>query len=157
MWQRIQTVFLVIGATALAVSLVQPIWIFQTSEAQHVLTPFYYKTSTAGQAGDGEIFNYMPFTLTAILSIASITIIITEIRKYKKRVTQIKLGALNSLFLVGVVGCSVYFAIQLIKEFPGGHYGPSMYLPLVAVVCNLIANYFIRKDERMVRDSERLR
>jgi Co/Zn/Cd efflux system component len=157
MWQRIQTVFLVIAAAALAVSLVQPIWIFQTGEEMHALTPFYYKSTLTGQAGEGETFSYMPFTLTAVFTIAAITIIITEMRKFKKRVTQMKLGALNSLFLVGVVGCSVYFAVQLIKEFPGGHYGPSMYLPVVAVVCNLIANYFIRKDERLVRDSQRLR
>jgi hypothetical protein len=149
MWQRIQTVFLVIAAIALLLSLVQPIWVSGEGSDVHSLTPFYYQ--------DNETFTYMPFSLTAILSIASITIIITEIRKYKARVTQMKLGALNSLFLVGVIGSSVYFATQLIKEFQGGAYGLGMYLPVVAVVCNLIANYFIRKDEKLVRNSERLR
>ncbi|HEX5171595.1 MAG TPA: DUF4293 domain-containing protein [Cyclobacteriaceae bacterium] len=149
MWQRIQTVFLTIAALALLVSLVQPVWMLTASDQKETLTPFYYLS--------GDTYHYMPFSLTAILSIASITIIITEIRKYKKRVTQMKLGALNSLFLVGVVGASVYFATQLIKEFQGGSYGLGMYLPVLAVVCNLIANYFIRKDEKLVRDSERLR
>ena len=149
MWQRIQTVFLVIAALALLISLVQPIWSFLVNDELHSLTPFYYLSSGA--------YQYMPFSLTSILSIASITIIITEIRKYKNRVTQMKLGALNSLFLVGVIGSSVYFATQLVEEFQGGSYGLGMYLPVVAVICNLIANYFIRKDERLVRNSERLR
>jgi len=149
MWQRIQTVFLVIAAFALLLSLVQPIWVSGEGTDLHSLTPFYYQNN--------ETYTYMPFSLTAILTIASITIIITEIRKYKARVTQMKLGALNSLFLVGVIGSSVYFATQLIKEFQGGAYGLGMYLPVVAVVCNLIANYFIRKDEKLVRNSERLR
>ncbi len=149
MWQRIQTVFLVIAALALLISLVQPIWSFQGNEELNTLTPFYYSSKGA--------YQYMPFSLTAILSVASITIIIIEIRKYKSRVTQMKLGALNSLFLVGVIGSSVYFATQLVKEFQGGAYGLGMYLPVVAVICNLIANYFIRRDERLVRDSQRLR
>lgn len=149
MWQRVQTIFLCIGAVALLVSLVQPIWTLQGSDGAHTLTPFYYLS--------GDSHQYMPFSLTAILSIASITLIITEIRKYKNRMAQMKLGALNSLFLVGVIGSSVYFATQLVKEFQGGAYGLGMYLPVVAVICNLIANYFIRKDEKLVRDSERLR
>lgn len=148
MWQRIQTVFLAIAALALVVSLVLPIWTIQ-GDQQATLTPFYYL--------NGDAYQYIPFSLTAVLSIASITIIITEIRKYKTRLTQMKLGALNSLFLVGIVGSSVYFATQMIKEFQGGSYGLAMYLPVVAVLCNLIANYFIRKDEKLVRDSERLR
>ena len=146
MWQRVQTIFLCIGAVALLVSLVQPIWTF---EGAHTLTPFYYQSS--------DSYLYMPFSLTAILSVASITIIITEIRKYKNRLAQVKLGALNSLILVGVIGSSVYFATQLVTEFQGGSYGFGMYLPVVAVICNLIANYFIRRDEKLVRDSDRLR
>jgi hypothetical protein len=149
MWQRIQTVFLGIAILSLLVSLVQPIWTLNTADQPETLTPFYYLS--------GDTYHYVPFSLTAILSVASITIILTEIRKYKNRVTQMKLGALNSLLLVGVVGSSVYFATQLINEFQGGKYGLAMYLPVVAVVCNLLANYFIRRDEKLVRDSDRLR
>lgn len=149
MWQRVQTIFLCIGVVALFVSLVQPIWTLQNNEGAHILTPFYYL--------NGDIHQYMPFSLTAILSVASITIIITEIRKYKNRLAQMKLGALNSLILVGVIGSSVYFATQFVNQFQGGSYGFGMYLPVVAVICNLIANYFIRRDEKLVRDSDRLR
>ncbi|HEX7015524.1 MAG TPA: DUF4293 domain-containing protein [Cyclobacteriaceae bacterium] len=149
MWQRIQTVFLAAAIIVLLVSLVQPIWSIRTDVNETVLTPFYLLRDTS--------YQYFPFTLTAILSIASITLAATSIMRYRNRILQIKLGALNSLVLVGVVGSSVYFATQLISEFHGGGYGLGMYLPLIAVLCNLAANFFIRKDERLVRSSERLR
>ena len=149
MWQRIQTVFLVLAVVALLFSLVQPIWYYSGDSGTITLTPFYFLHE--------DSYQYFPYSLVAIFSIASITLAITSIRKYKNRMLQMKLGALNSLCLVGVVGVSVYFATQLIGEFQGGSYGPGLYLPVVAVLCNLVANFFIRRDERLVRNSERLR
>jgi hypothetical protein len=149
MWQRIQTVFLALIIIVLLISLVQPIWSMRTETGDTVLTPFYLMRGTE--------YQYFPFTLTAILSVASITLAAMSITRYKNRLNQIKLGALNSLILVGVLGSSVYFANQLISEFQGGGYGLGMYLPIFAAICNLVANYFIRKDERLVRSSERLR
>ncbi|MFO7258209.1 MAG: DUF4293 domain-containing protein [Bacteroidota bacterium] len=149
MWQRIQTVFLALAIIVLLVSLIQPIWSIRSETGDTVLTPFYLLRGTE--------YQYFPFALTAILSVASITVAARSITRYKNRILQIKLGALNSLILVGVVGSSVYFATRLISEFQGGGYGLGMYLPLIAVICNLAANFFIRKDERLVRSSERLR
>ncbi|HEY8510781.1 MAG TPA: DUF4293 domain-containing protein [Cyclobacteriaceae bacterium] len=149
MWQRIQTVFLALIVIALLVSLVQPIWSIRAESGDTVLTPFYLIR--------GAEYQYFPFTLIAILSVASITLAAMSITRYKNRILQIKLGALNSLVLVGVLAASVYFASQLLSEFQGGGYGLGMYLPIFAAICNLAANYFIRKDERLVRSSERLR
>lgn len=150
MWQRIQTVFLAIVIVALVLSLIQPIWIFKVEgETSIMLTPFFYLNDAS--------YTYLPFSLTAILSIASITVAFTSIRKYKNRLLQMKLGALNSLLLVGVIGSSVYFAVHLVEQFQGGRYGFGLYLPLAAVISNLLANFFIRRDEKLVRDSERLR
>lgn len=157
MWQRIQTVFLAVAIIALLVSLVQPIWSIQAEASTHILTPFYLSEDAAGQNGRLNVYAYFPFSITAILTVAAATIALTSITKYRRRVVQIKLGALNSLVLVGVVGCSVFFAIRLIEEFQGGAYGLGFYLPMVAVICNLISNFFIRRDERLVRNSERLR
>lgn len=157
MWQRIQTVFLAVAAIALLVSLVLPIWSISSEASTHVLTPFYLLTDTPGDSGNLKVYQYFPFSLTAILTVAAATLALTSITKYRKRVVQIKLGALNSLILVGVIGSSVYFAIRLIEEFQGGAYGWGFYLPMLAVICNLISNFFIRRDERLVRNSERLR
>jgi hypothetical protein len=151
MWQRIQTLFLVIAVLAILASLVVPIWSAEVNGEARVLTSFYY-------LNNGE-YQYNPYSLTAIVAVSAATIALTEITRFKNRLTQVKMGALNSMFLVGVVVCAFYFSNQLMKGLQGtqGQYGLGMWLPIVAVICNLLANRFIRRDEKLVRDSDRLR
>ncbi len=150
MWQRIQTVFLGIAILALLASLVFPIWSAEINGEINVLTAFYYMK--------GDHYQYSPYSLTALLAIASVTLAIIEITKYKNRLTQMKIGALNSLFLVGVIGSATWFATQLIKaEQVSGQYGLGLWALIIPILCNLLANRFIRKDERLVRDADRLR
>ncbi|SHI01517.1 protein of unknown function [Chryseolinea serpens] len=150
MWQRIQTVFLAIAVLSLLSSTVFPVWTLEQNGELHVLTAFYYLK--------GGVYQYNPYSLTAVLAVASATVAFIEITKFKNRLTQIKLGALNSLFMAATIISSVWFATNLIKaNEAGGGYGLGMWLPGLAVICNLVANFFIRKDERLVRDSDRLR
>lgn len=100
---------------------------------------------------------YFPYSITAILTVAAITISIIEIGRYRDRVLQMKLGALNSLILAGVIASAFIFSNQLADDFNGGQLGLGMWLPGAAVLCNLLANRFIRRDEKLVRDSQRLR
>ena len=154
MWQRIQTVFLVIAIVSLVVSVFLPIWAYHDGEGnKHVLYALHYTVNE----GDKSITTYFPYSITAIFTIAAATVAFIEIGKFKNRMLQMKLGALNSLFLVATIGFSLYFASQLIKTYQTGQYGLGMWLPGVAVVCNLLSNRFIRRDEKLVRDSERLR
>lgn len=149
MWQRTQTVFLVLTILALVISLVQPIWI-STENITSALTPFYYL--------NGDTFLYMPYSITAVIGIASITISIMEIRRYDNRMLQVKLGALNSVLLAGMMICAVWFANRVTEQNPGNFkYGWGLYMIFVAVICNWLAIRFIRRDERLVRDSDRLR
>jgi Na+/citrate or Na+/malate symporter len=154
MWQRIQTVFLVIAILCLVGAIFLPIWVYQDSAGQtHQLYPLHY-TIKQGETANTQ---YFPYSLTAILAIAAATIAFIEIGKYKNRVLQMKLGALNSLFIAGTMAAAVFLSQPLIKNFQGGKYGLGLWLPAVAVVCNLLANRFIRRDEKLVRDSDRLR
>ncbi len=131
-----------------------PIWTNRDAGGQtHVLYALHYSI----KENDEQTTAYFPYSLTAVFAIASVTIAFIEIGKFKNRMLQMKLGALNSLFLVATIGCALYFASQLIKTHQGGQYGLGMWLPGLAVLCNLLANRFIRKDEKLVRDSERLR
>jgi len=150
MWQRIQTVFLVIVIIAILVTLVFPIWTIDVNGEKTVLTGFYLLK--------GNLYQYSPYVVTAMLAIASATLSLIEITRFKSRMTQMKMGALNSFFLVGVIISSYYFSNQLSKSLgTGGQYGLGMWLPGIAVLANLLANRFIRKDEKLVRDSNRLR
>ena len=155
MWQRIQTVFLVIAIISLVAAILLPIWVHDAIGQSHKLYAFHY--SITAQSGDMISTQYFPYSLTAILAIASITLSLIEIGKYKNRMLQMKLGALNSLFLAGTIACAFIFSNQLAKQFQAGQLGLGLWLPGIAVLCNLLANRFIRRDEKLVRDSNRLR
>jgi Trk-type K+ transport system membrane component len=152
MWQRIQTVFLVIAIICLVGSIFFPIWAAQAEGKSHQLFALHYMIR------DNEVVTdlYVPYVITGILFIAAITIMIIEIIRFKDRLLQIKLGTLNSLLLVGGYAAAVYFGSDLLK-LHGGSYGVGIYLPAVAVFFNWLALRFIRRDEKIVRDSDRLR
>ena len=131
-----------------------PIWHSHSDGIQKALFPLHYTVTE----GDVKTTLYFPFSLTAICAVAAATIAFFEIGKFQNRLLQIKLGAFNSLFMAGNIGAAVYFATDLIKTNQvAGEYGVALFLPIVAMVSNMVANRFIRKDEKLVRDSERLR
>src|SRR5688572_24439864 len=151
MWQRIQMVFLGITIIALAISLIIPVWQGQSADGAVVLTPFYLLLKT-------DQFTYWPYSLTAVLVVAGITLSLIEIRRYDNRILQMKLGALNTLILAGAMVCVAVYTMKLAEQYPtGSKNGMGMYLIFVAVLCNWLAVRFIRKDERLVKDSDRLR
>jgi hypothetical protein len=154
MWQRIQTVFLLIAILSLIAAIFLPLWALNDSHPFHQLYAFHYTTI---DANGNKTPSYFPYCITAILFIASITLSFIEITRYKDRLLQIKLGTLNSLLLAGGLGSAVYFATSMVKTYQGGQYGLGLWLPGLAVICNWLAMRFIRRDEKLVRDSERLR
>jgi hypothetical protein len=156
MWQRIQTVFLLVVILTMVSTIFLPLWVFQPgTENTHELYSLYYKIKEDGSVS----IQYFPYALTAILAIASATIAAVSIGKYNNRLLQRKLGALNSLFMAATVGSAYYFVNQLIKSHAVSDqdFGIGFYLPIVAVIANFLANRFIMRDEKLVRDSDRLR
>ncbi|MBL7832353.1 MAG: DUF4293 domain-containing protein [Cyclobacteriaceae bacterium] len=149
MWQRIQTVFLAVAAIALLVALVQPLWEARVGEEKIILTPFYLLQNNQ--------YVYYPYALTAVLTVAGLTLTLLTIRRYDNRMVQMKLGLFNTLILTAVMGCIVIFVLKLNKQYPLAQNGVAMYFVFAAVVCNWLAVRFIRRDEKLVRDSERLR
>jgi hypothetical protein len=154
MWQRIQTVFLAIAIVSLVAAIFLPIWVFQDpSGKSHELYALHYSIIENGARNT----TYFPYSITAILLVAAATLAFLEIRKFKDRITQIKMGALNSLIIAIAMCAAVYFGTTMIKTFQGGRYGLGLWLPAIAVVCNWLAIRFIKRDEKLVRDSDRLR
>lgn len=156
MWQRIQTVFLALVVASMVISIFLPVWLYADAQTgvQHQLYPLGYSVIENGV----KTTTYFPFTVIAILMIAAATIAIMEIRRFDNRMTQIKMGTLNSLLLAGVMISIVAFSNQLAKDHTTGwKYGYSLYLAFAGVVFNWLAIRFIRKDEKLVRDSDRLR
>ena len=154
MWQRKQTVFLAIAIACLVGMIFFPVWEAKNETTRMTLYPLYYGI----HEGETNTVIYFPYCIIAILGIAAATIAAMEIGKFENRLLQLKLGALNSLLMAGCMGSAAYLAIKLIQaNHVSGNYGVSLFFPAVAMVSNAIANRFIRKDENLVKDSDRLR
>jgi hypothetical protein len=154
MWQRIQTIFLAVIIACLVAMIFFPLWEVKTESIRHTLYPMYYRVQHGGDITEV----YFPYSFVAILALAAATLAFIEIQKFENRLLQMKMGALNSVLMGACLFASVYFSLSLQKAVPdSGNFGLALYLPFAAMILNSIANRLIRKDEKLVKDSERLR
>jgi Domain of unknown function (DUF4293) len=154
MWQRKQTIFLALTGSLMVLMIFFPAWVAEQDGIRRELYPLHYSVTESG----AKAVTYFPYAISAIFAAAAATLAFLAIGKFENRMTQIKMGALNSLLMAGSLGALVYFATQLIERNQmAGQYGLSLWLPAGAMISNMIANRFIRRDEKLVRDSERIR
>jgi len=158
MLQRIQTVFLLLIVVLMTAVLFFNIWVGQYAEGYVNFTAVYLEVNRTSTGGSTELI-YSPYLIIAVLAVASVTVALIEIFRFKNRLLQIKLGALNSLFMAGTVVVMVLFSNNLGENYQvtESQYGIAMFLPVAAMICNLLANRFIRRDEKLVRSADRLR
>ena len=157
MWQRVQTIFLAVTIGSLVLAIFFPIWI-SANEAEGItyrLYPIYFMTKQKGVITSSV---YFPYCITASLMVAAATIAFMELRRFKNRMLQVKLGTLNALLLAVIMILCIVFSNEMAKayHFPW-KYDYSLYLTFLAVACNWFAIRFIKRDEKIVRDSERIR
>ena len=161
MIQRIQTVFLFMIVIFMVLYLVFPIWI-TTPGSEGTIFRLYAFFLFVGPADNPETgsWAFWPYFLSGAIAAISIVVSLVEMFSYKKRMTQVKLGALNSLFLAAVLISSVLFATngkELWTSQNPGNFSIGIFFPALAMFCNILANYFIRKDEKLVRSMDRIR
>lgn len=154
MIQRIQTLFLGLVAFTMTLNLFSTVWQADTEGKSILLTPFYLSEKTI----EGE--HYHGVIYIALLIILIIGISIFSITRFKNRPLQLKLGLGSSVLLCLVVG-AYYLVIgkgkTMIAADAVAHFDPGFYLPLIAIVLNILANRFIKKDENLVKSVDRLR
>ena len=156
MWQRIQTVFLALVVATMIFGIFVPIWVWEDgpSGSSHKLFALHYLVTEDGTRSSA----YFPFSLTGILMVAAATVAAMQIRRFDNRITQIKMGAFNTLILLGVMICAVVFANRLTNEIGfNGTNNMAYWVIFAGVAFNWLALRFIRRDEKIIRDSERLR
>ena len=155
MWQRIQTVFLAMVVICMTVCIFLPIGIFNDSVTgdSHQLYPIHYTVVSKDQ----KATSYFPYAISAVLMAAAATLAGISVTKFDNRIAQIKIGTLNSLVLALVMIAMVVFFNPLAKAYPDGRLGMNLWITFAAVTFNWLALRFIRRDEKLVRDSERLR
>ncbi len=166
MIQRIQSVFLFLLVVAVISMLFLPLW-SKTDAATHetvVLTAFNIKSYVQNEQGEmgaaGSIPTKSAFII-GMLAIAAAVVAVIEIFRFRNRLTQMKMGLLNTLVLAALLGTSFYYAAYVANEMiPASEdytYHAGFYMPVVALLLNALANRFIKRDEDLVRSADRLR
>jgi hypothetical protein len=161
MLQRIQTVFLFIIAVLMVLFQLFPIWTTSPG-VEGTVYRLYAFFLFVGPENNPEAGNWVfwPFFIPGVFAGLVIIVTLVEAFSYKKRMTQIKMGALNSLLLAGVLISTIWFVNQGQAEWTvehPGNYGIGIFFPVVSIINNLLANRFIRKDENLVRSMDRIR
>jgi hypothetical protein len=173
MIQRIQSVFLLLIVLAMAGLLVLPLWTKTDAASGEVATlTAFGLSSVAGKtvtAGAITTSQHTPESVWYIgaLALAAAAVALYEVFQYRNRLLQMKLGLLNSILISGTLGAVVYTVIYKAEFYLGGVPGtpsavlgdklPGFWLPMVALVCNILANRFIKRDDDLVRSANRLR
>jgi hypothetical protein len=156
MLQRIQTLYLL-------VIVVVCILLFFFPMIEYVGNAGTYKLYITGMHASGEnqgalfFWQVFPLMVLVILSLgmAAVTIVF-----YEKRRLQILLVSVNLLLNVVIVALVflVYSKIfQAHLSNPVVNYQFGMYIPLISLVFLVLASRAIRKDEALVRSTDRLR
>lgn len=165
MIQRIQSVFLFLLIVAVVSMLFLPLWSKTDAATQEtvVLTAFNIKSYVLNEQGEPGAAGSIPTEssfIIGLLAIAAAVIAAVEIFRYKSRLTQMKLGLLNTLILAALLGTAFYYAAYVANEMVTGSdytYHAGFYMPVVALLLNALANRFIKRDEDLVRSADRLR
>jgi hypothetical protein len=127
MWQRIQTLYLLL-ATGLVVSL-----LFCT------------------KAGDIPYTEYWPYAvlivMTSILQVMALT-------TYKHRIFQMRTASLSAIILVGL---QAWLVIDFFQTHNDPVFHVTAVFPIVATILDFLAARSILADEMLVRSADRLR
>ncbi|UKB84245.1 DUF4293 domain-containing protein [Chryseobacterium sp. MEBOG06] len=95
-----------------------------------------------------------------LLNIACIVLVITgalSIFSFKNRKRQILLNTISIIINALLIGVLAYWLLNLSGGIQFPEKGIEPIFPLIAIICLLIANIYIRKDERLVKSVDRLR
>lgn len=158
MLQRIQTLLLAVVAIAMLATTALPMWEKSSAALNEKVTLTSYALEYfKGTASTGST-NTMVIIILAIISACIAAFSITQ---YKKRMLQMTLGLINSILIAVVLGYTFYqvfkVGIPMFEPENQGSYGTGFYATVLAMLCNMIANRFIRRDEMLVKSADRMR
>lgn len=155
MWQRKQTLFLLVSAVIMALLFFLPMaqvtpGASSGSEAS-LLTALGLKNPFSGAYSQFKIIPIVLDFLVVLLSIVTIFL-------YKNRRLQMRISIFNILLTVGFIG-SIAFEAYKAKEAVDGIFmiTPWLFVPLVAIFFFYLAIRGMIADEILIRSANRLR
>ncbi|WP_281615805.1 DUF4293 domain-containing protein [Flammeovirga sp. SubArs3] len=150
MIQRIQSIFLFLIAVAMTAVIFAPIWAGQGEGVTATLTA---TELTIDKGTEGDAINTIAI---AIVSGLSAVVALFSLISFNDRMKQVKINLLNAVLIFAVIGLNMYYGYMQGTEIVGennGKFEIGFFLPVFAIVFNSMANRFIQRDEKKVRDS----
>ncbi|MBF8457781.1 DUF4293 family protein [Kaistella sp. G5-32] len=104
---------------------------------------------------DFSLFGPTPFI--SIVCVVMILLGFISILSYKDRKRQILLNNIGIFINVLLLGLLAYWLLTLSGGIHFPEKGIEPFFPFLSIICLLIANVYIRKDDRLVKSVDRLR
>lgn len=159
MIQRIQSVFLLLVAIAMFSLPFLTIWVqVNPSQTEQLKLTAWSLEKTS--IGSGEIIEKDNIYLIGILALIAGGVAIYSLLQFKNRTRQMFLNMINSLVMGVSLGATVFLSYRANEAFNPtvtGAYIIGFYAIIFALIMNMLANRFIRKDEMLVRSVDRIR
>ena len=133
MWQRVQTLYMILGALiSMVIALLFPMYI----TAEGMVMPL-----------DNPVILFLFGFITGAL--------IANVFNFKKRSLQI---VLNRIVLVANVVLIAFMAWDMSQHWgEGSRLGISLFVPFITMIFIYLANKGISKDEKLIRSADRIR
>lgn len=155
MIQRIQTLYLLLVVALMAVVNFFPLVMFRVMDGMYVMTSTkVYATLEAEQ------FDFADYwcKLLPVFSVITIAIAVAAIFSYKNRIRQMRYciyAILTILVYYGCFGMQVWSVYKATEAMPL----PTLIaqLPLISIVILFLAGRAIKRDEDLVRSTDRIR
>ncbi len=158
MIQRPQTIFLALVAVAMAFALTFSIWA-KTDVATDQTVLLTATAMTVSKAN--AVTTTQPSIYIAIAAALGLVLSLVSISQFKNRMRQLFIGIFISFVVALVMGLSWYYIYQIgvpmFADNNKGVYGIGFYAAVAGLLFNMIANKLIKKDEDLVRSSDRMR
>ena len=151
MIQRIQTIYLAIAMIALALTLVFP---FATYTIQGDIAVY----SGIGFDKENTDFFIFPIIANIIVSIVLSLIAILSFKNRKRQILMTRVNFIVILLLIVFIFSNFNFIesnYNFLKEEIS--YGIGFLFPILGLVCILMANRAIKKDEDLIKSMDRIR
>ena len=153
MIQRIQTLYLLLVAVLMSLTLFLPLATIVSGADEIVVKAFSVDISSVGFDAP------LPIYMGVLLSVATLLPLIT-IFLYKRRLAQIRLCVSEIVLLVGAaafVALYCYRLCDILTDYLIFTLGFAALMPVVAIIPVALAIRAIAKDEALVRSLDRIR
>jgi hypothetical protein len=148
MIQRIQSLYLFIAFAAYIALFFLPVASFHATDS-------LYSFGSVITGAEAKLVIY-PLILIVLATIACLVLVIIFL--YKKRTLQIRMTAIALLLNVIYIGTLFFFVDRIETQLSATPvYEAGMYVTLVPLVFLVLATRAIKKDENLVRSTDRLR